>query len=127
MLCKISNDRETIVINNFKDLDEAKKCFPESVVEACNETIDYSSYNEYIKSLINKMHIKYPTQDYFKYELRKITHLSEDAIKFENDENTNKEGSIIIYLANDMYLEYEFYIDDFGDFSIGDLKDEDEY
>ena len=55
MLCKISNNRETVVINNFKHLDEAKKCFPESVVEACNEIIDYSSYNEYIKSLINKI------------------------------------------------------------------------
>ena len=47
MLCRISNSvTESFTINNFRDLEEASSCFPEHVIEACNDIIDYSSFDQ---------------------------------------------------------------------------------
>jgi len=124
----VTTENESMIINNFRDLDEAKKCFPNAVIEPCNSIIEYNSFSTYVKDIMNKIPAKYLNEHEFINVIRKINPAIASGIKIEYDKDTGgKEGSIILYLPNEIYLEYEYYIDSFGDFSIGDLKEEDNY
>lgn len=124
MLVKISNHINSFTINNFESIELAKECFPNHEVVACNVVIDYASYSKYAQSLINKISTKWIKQSQFIDELKKYDIMAKP-IEFENDAYTNKEGTMYIYLKDNTLLLYNWYEDDFGDFSIGDFKDED--
>jgi len=125
MLVKISNHINSFTINNFESIELAKECFPNHEVVACNDVIDYASYSKYVQSSISKISTKWIKRSQFIDELEKHYSIIAKSIEFENDEYTNKEGTMYIYLKDNTLLSYNWYEDDFGDFSIGDFKDED--
>lgn len=122
MRCKISNDKTTIIIDNFESLKEAQNCFPNRTVIETKEMHDYSSFNDYVKAIMYVIPNKYHSKDDFVERFRKISSNVDIKIAFDETNST-----IIMYLPNNAYLEYEYYIDNFGDFSIGDFITDDVY
>lgn len=125
MLFKISNDTESFTVNNICDITIAQLCFPNYTVEPCNDTINHASYSKYAQSVIEKLPSKWLKKDQFVNELKKINPALVGTIDFEQDEYKKSEGIMCIYLADNTLITYEYYEDDFGDFSIGDFIDED--
>ena len=127
MMFKISNDNESFIVNNIDDIITAQQCFPNYIVEPCNDVIEYASYSKYVQSVIYKMPSKWLTKEQFINHLSKINKSISSKIEFEVDEYNNTEGTMYIYLEDNTILVYDYYIDDFGDFSIGDFRYEDTY
>lgn len=125
---KISNEKESFVMDGFRNFTDAITCFPDREVKMCSETPDYKSFSDYAKFKISKLDSKYENEDLFIVAVQKLNiTLAYDGIAINPDSDNNKEGEVVFYLHNDRALTYNYYIDEFGDFSLGDFISEEDF
>ena len=128
MLVKVTNEKTSFTVDDFLSIEEAKECFPNyEITEYTGNTVDFSSYKNYVKSIITKLPLVLPSADAFINEVKKVNSAIDSKIE-EGDYTVGLDAVIDIRLLDHHHtiLFYEWYKNyEFDDFCIGDLIDED--
>ena len=72
MIVKVTNEKTSFTVDDFLSIEEAKECFPKyEITEQTGNTVDFSSYKNYVKSIINKLPLILSSADAFINEVKK--------------------------------------------------------
>ena len=107
MLFRFSNDTTSFTVNNINDIYDARLFFPNYKIECCNDKIDYTSYTNYTKTIINTMPHTWKNKFDFINELKKINIALANNISFNPIINV-----MYLYLDNSTMLSYNYYVED---------------